>query len=65
MSFKIITHEIKSRHDEVKMTNPTSACPVVVIDANLIGCKTPNGMEEAKCTELLATISRATKWLEF
>ena len=38
------------------MTNLTREYPVVVIDANLIGCKTPNGIEAEKCVELLATI---------
>ena len=56
MSFKMIAHAIKSRHEDVKMTNPTRAHPVAVIDANLIGYKTPNRIEVAKHVELLATI---------
>ena len=38
------------------MTNSIRACPIVVIDVNLIGYKTPNGMDAEKCVELLATI---------
>ena len=56
MSFKMIAHAIKSRHEDVKMTNPTRAHPVAVIDANLIGYKSPNGMEAEKYVELLPTI---------
>ena len=38
------------------MTNPTRACPVLVIDANLIGHKTQSGMEEVNDAGILATI---------
>ena len=56
MSFKIITHVIKSRHEEAKITNPIREHLVVLIYANLIGYKTPNGMEAAKHVELIATV---------
>ena len=56
MSFNAIAHAIKTRHEEVKLTNPTRAHPVVVIDANLLGYKTPNGIEAAKHVEILATV---------
>ena len=53
MSLKTIIDAIKSRYEEVKLTNPTRTHPSVVIDANSIGHKTPNGMETAKHVELL------------
>ena len=49
-------HLIKSRHVEVKRTNIIRAHPMVSIDINLIGYKTPKGMDAENCAELIATI---------
>ena len=56
LSFNMITHAIETRHEEIKLNNPTRTHPVVAIDANVLGCKTPSGMEAAKCVELLAAV---------
>lgn len=54
LSFKIVINLLKTRHDEVKSQHVNRAHPMIVIDANLIGYKTPKGMDAAKHVDFIA-----------
>ena len=56
LSFKMIAHLMKTRHDEVKSNIVNRTHPMIDVDANLIGYKTPKGMDAAKHVELILHI---------
>ena len=45
---------MKTRFDEIKSKHVNQTHPMIVIDANLIGYKTPKGIDAAKCVEFIA-----------
>ena len=47
MSFDVMMHLIKTRHHEAKQHVMNRACPMVVIDANLIGYRVPKCVDTA------------------
>ena len=50
----MIINLIKTRFDEVKSKHVNCTHPTIVIDANLIGYKTPKGMDAAKHVDFIA-----------
>ena len=54
LSLKMIMHLTKTRFDEVKSKHVNRTHHMIVIDANLISYKTPEGMDAAKCVEFIA-----------
>ena len=64
LSFKMIIHLTKTRHEEVKHLNLTYVHPMVGADANLTCYREPNGMDPEKCVESIASFT-LLKMLEF
>ena len=55
LSFYVMMHLIKTRHREVKNNNMTRACPIVVIDDNMISYRLPKCMDPARHVDSIAS----------
>ena len=55
LAFNKIMHVVKNNNEITKSNNNSRACPMVVIDANLIACKAPKDFDTTKCADTIAS----------